>query len=60
MSPKFRQELIRGDWRLDGLTIGELSDPVALSDRTLRLNHPGLLGGMPPKQNDYHQMSLAE
>ena len=55
-----RQELVGGDWRLHGRTIGEFDDIAAFVDRTLRLSYAGLLGGMPPKQKKYHQMTNEE
>eukprot|EP00973_Karenia_brevis_P091247 12406540-Karenia_brevis.AAC.1 len=43
------QLLAAGDWRLNGRRLSDDKQPAGLVDCTLRLNLPGLAGGMPPK-----------
>ena len=55
-----RQQLVAGNWRLNGLPVGELRQSAASIDSTWRLHYPGLLGGRPPKKRGYQDMVLME
>jgi len=55
------RQRVDGDWRCNGRPVADMSSSASLLHCPLRLNFPGLVGGMQPKAtSDYKQMSLKD